>query len=63
MAARLGDVLYWAFAALAALLVGLGGFLAFAEPRNAAALFSICAVAAVAVWLTGRACRYVLAAR
>lgn len=69
MIARLGNVIYWSCAGLALLLLlWLGGasLIAFAsgnpmtELGVAVALVGGCAAA---IWLFGRACRYVLAGR
>ena len=56
---RLGDVLYWLGYGLAAVCIGAGALLA-ANVQSAAPLIFF-GVVAVAIWLVGRACRYVLA--
>jgi hypothetical protein len=65
MAARLGDVLYWAGSTIALLLVAFGLGLAGIEKSSEAQLWilGIFGVLAVITWLLGRACRYVLAGR
>ena len=62
MAARLGDVLYWTFAALAASLAGLAAYIwaTYQMPQDFAAV-PIVALFALGAWAIGRACRYVLA--
>lgn len=64
MAARLGDVLYWAFCALAAVLAGLAAYIwaTYRAPQDFVAV-PIFATIAFGAWLVGRACRYILAAR
>jgi 4-hydroxybenzoate polyprenyltransferase len=62
MAARLGKVLYWAGCVLAALIIAIGVVLSSvtrAEQDWWALIVAF--VVALLVWLTGRACRYVLA--
>lgn len=66
MLARLGDVLYWLGCIIAAVVTATGGFIWFVEGRNRAdglIMFSFFIICAIAVWLIGRACRYVFAAR
>ena len=69
MAAHLGHVLYWAFSGIALLLVGAAVYGAVDDFRrgidlegDAVFLGTIVALA-VAMWLIGRACRFVLAGR
>ena len=61
MAARLGDVLYWAGCGLAAIVFVLSLFLAFDEIGTPAV--AVGTVFASLLWLAGRACRYVLSGR
>jgi hypothetical protein len=67
MAARLGNVLYWIGCIVAALILLYDGvLLSLEEPTQLARDFSVfvfIAIAALVVWLIGRACRYVLSGR
>jgi hypothetical protein len=60
--ARLGNVLYWFGCGLACGVLGLGGVMAYSVSPgdNPMGIFIFFVVAAVLVWLVGRACRYVL---
>jgi hypothetical protein len=60
MAARLGQVLYWAGCVLAILTIVIGVYLSWYE-RDAWEMRAIVFVIAALFWLIGRACRYVLA--
>jgi hypothetical protein len=63
---RLANVLYWAACLLAVALIGLGIFVMFSPYANADAkvvLPLFCGVGAIAIWLIGRAIRYVLSGR
>jgi len=63
MITRLGDVLFWlgCLLAVACLAIGLYGF---ASSRSEAwGVLGSWVLIAVAFWLIGRACRYVLAGR
>jgi hypothetical protein len=64
MAARLGEVLYWAATMIAALALVLAVYATVAG-RGADRFFPIGVIVAFGVlgWLLGRACRYVLAGR
>jgi len=58
---RLGEVLYWLGCILAAIVVVWGGVFAFrGDHDDDPYLFSVVAVAAFAVWVIGRALRYIL---
>ena len=60
MAARLGDVLYWAGTIIAALAIGLGVYvLNYGDQFVAGVLI----IFGILCWLLGRAIRYVLAGR
>jgi hypothetical protein len=63
MAVRLGNVIYWASCGLAglALIIILG--IGIQEPRLGPGPFIAAPVIAFAIWLVGRAFRYVLAGR
>ncbi|HEY6618724.1 MAG TPA: hypothetical protein VIY68_04200 [Steroidobacteraceae bacterium] len=64
MAARLGDVLYWAFSAVAVGLLLLAAVFSMNDVAGTYWFYlAFFGVPAVLVWLVGRACRYVLAAR
>ena len=60
MLARLGNVLYWFGCGLACGVLGLGGVMANTDKMLGMPFFVTAIVAAVLVWLVGRACRYVL---
>ena len=64
MNARLGEVLYWAFSAFAALLVGIAAYIwaTYQNPNDFVAVPTVGAFAAGS-WIIGRACLYVLAGR
>ena len=64
MAARLGNVFYWAANAVALLflLPGRWGWFLTAN-RDAAVMSGVYILYGLGVWLLGRACRYVLAGR
>ena len=64
MAARLGDVLYWAAIALALIPLGLAVYIFTHEgqPGDVATGWVLVIIAAV-ILVIGRACRYVLAGR
>jgi hypothetical protein len=57
--ARLGNVLYWLGCGLAFAVLALGGIMANAD-KEGVYIVTTAMVAAVLVWLVGRACRYVL---
>jgi hypothetical protein len=65
MIARFGNVLYWFGSIVAVGTMGLGCFAWATMNHHAPAddwrLFMLVTCFAVAVWLVGRACRYVLA--
>ncbi len=67
MAARLGNVLYWTASGIAALLavfavLSLGDAVFGTGSTGSAVIWAVmCSVAALLVWLLGRAARYVLA--
>jgi hypothetical protein len=63
--ARLGNVLYWTAAALSVLIVvvGIPAALNEAPPKARWSVIAVFFAIAGAVWLAGRACRYVLAGR
>lgn len=63
MAARLGDVIYWAMCGVAALALALLAFVALNPGSEAVPWGIFFGVAAVVAWLFGRAVRYVLAGR
>ena len=66
MAARLGNVLYWLFSGFATVVLLFGAATLRNQPPNANDTWFLIAffgISAVLVWLVGRACRYVLAAR
>jgi len=62
MAARLGNVIYWMASAVAVLLVGLIILVLLAPGERAVNWVIFYGVAAVVIWLIGRAARYILAA-
>lgn len=62
MISRLGDVLYWGFSGLAAIIV-IGILWGWADNSINAAIFGVLSALAALSWLLGRACRYVLAGR
>lgn len=64
MAARLGQFLYWVGCIMAVLIFGVGswGMIGIATQNNAVGLLAVILVAGV-VWLSGRACLYVLGGR
>jgi hypothetical protein len=67
MLARLGDVLYWLGCGIAVVLLACGVIL-YAVDRDPSAggwwfPYAVIGVLAVAAWLIGRACRYVLGGR
>jgi len=62
MAARLGEVLYWAASLIAVLILGIVAYGAlFGGGRAEPFALVVFVGGAVAVWLIGIACRYVLA--
>ena len=64
MLSRLGDVLYWLGCILAAIVVVWGGVFAFrGDNADDPYLFSVVAVAAFAIWVVGRALRYILSGK
>lgn len=64
MAARLGNVLYWGLSALAGVLLLIGLVAVYSSRADEQWFFAaFFGVPAVLLWLLGRACRYVLAAR
>lgn len=65
MLARLGNLIYWLGCAAAALSVGGAGLFLMQTSENPADRFLplFFAFTALALWLTGRAARYVLAGR
>ena len=67
MLARLGNVLFWTGNAIAALMLCSAVVFLFAADRVApgelAIVLGVFAAVAVAMWLLGRACRYILAGR
>lgn len=62
MTVRLGHVLYWGFGALAALLLGLGGYFWSLNPADFTLPLFFAGLGVIA-WLFGRACRYVLSSQ
>jgi hypothetical protein len=62
MAARLGDVLYWAGCLIGGLLV-INGIWPYVETQRYHSDMLWVVGAGVVCWLIGRACRYVLAGR
>lgn len=66
MAGRIGNVLYWLGCIVAGLItiLAVGMYLAETHNKSEALLVSgFILIFAVAAWLIGRACRYVLAGR
>jgi len=64
MIVRLGNVLYWGFAGLAAILAAIGAFVALTtNGPDRIVIVSVLAGVAVVAWLVGRACLYVIAGR
>ncbi len=69
MAARLGNVLYWAANSLAVILLVRSYNLFFAgsivDTNNPIAIddAKACGIMAVGIWLAGRVCLYILARR
>ena len=63
MAARLGNVLYWAFCGLAVIAFGLCAIAAENSPGEETFFLVLGAIVAGGSWLVGRALRYVLSAR
>lgn len=62
--ARLGDVLYWLGCILAAIVVVWGAVFFFRGDQDGDPyLFSVVAVAAFAIWVIGRALRYILSGK
>jgi hypothetical protein len=62
--ARLGDVLYWIGCVFAAIVVVWGVVFCFRGDRaDDPYLLSLVAVAAFAIWVIGRACRYILSGK
>ncbi len=62
--ARFGDILYW-LCCVVALLVFLWGARSEFSGNNADApyTFAVATVAAFAIWIIGRACRYILSGK
>ena len=64
MLERLGDVLYWLGCILAAIVLVWGAvFFLGGEHAGDPYLFSVVAVAAFAIWVIGRALRYILSGK
>jgi len=64
MVARLGDVLYWAGTLVACLIAGLIAFaVLFGTGKGDPLLQGLGLFIAAAIWLIGRAARYVFAGR
>jgi hypothetical protein len=66
MLARLGNVLYWlgCIVAVAVLSLDVALWIGESDRRSSEiGLFVFVAVVAVAIWLIGRACRYVLSGK
>ena len=63
MAARLGDVIYWAMCGLAALALTAVGFVLINPGSDARHWIFVYCVFAFIAWLFGRAVRYVLGGR
>jgi hypothetical protein len=64
MAARLGDVIYWAAALIAATIAGLIAYAAvFGGGKGEPFMQVFFLIVAGLIWLFGRACRYVLTNR
>jgi uncharacterized membrane protein len=63
MLARLGNVLYWLSCIVAGLIIAVYAYVTYMEPYHPDQFgMGIFVVAiAFAVWLVGRACRYILA--
>jgi hypothetical protein len=63
MLGRLGNVLYWLGCITAGLTMAVGGFMVYADGGRSEDIFMLIVfgLIALAVWLLGRACRYVLA--
>lgn len=64
MAARLGNVLFWGLSALAFVSLLIGAVAVYSSEGDDRLVFAVFfGVAALLLWLLGRACRYVLTAR
>jgi hypothetical protein len=66
MLARLGDVLYWLGCGIAVVILAAGAWLVLGGdliPENRSVVLAICIGCALAAWLIGRVCRYVLGGR
>lgn len=61
MATRLGNVIYWALGALGGLLIALAAYSIVAGTGDRTFGIVLFLVAGTALWLIGRACRYILA--
>ena len=63
MAARLGNVIYWAACGIATLGLLLTTYVAIGAAEGSAFWATVYGASAVGVWLLGRAARYILSAR
>jgi hypothetical protein len=62
--ARLGDVLYWLCCVVAVVVFAWGAHGELAgTSADSPYLFALATVAAFAIWIIGRACRYILAGK
>jgi hypothetical protein len=61
---RLGDVLYWLCCVVALLVFAWGAWSEFGgTSADGPYLFALASVAAFAIWIIGRACRYILSGK
>lgn len=62
--ARFGDVLYWVCCALALFVIFWGARSEFGgHDADGPYVFSVAVVAGFAIWIVGRACRYILSGK
>jgi len=60
---RLGDVLYWLCCVVAVVVFAWGALGEFGGSADAPYAFAMATVAAFALWIVGRACRYILSGK
>ena len=61
--ARLGEALYWLCCAVAVVVFAWGALNESGGSADAPYLFALATVAAFAIWIIGRACRYILSGK
>jgi hypothetical protein len=61
--ARFGDVLYWLCCVVAVVVFAWGALSESGASADGPYLFAVATVVAFAIWIIGRACRYILSGK